>query len=68
MRYRTEVYQQGTDELVADLGSWESKQTAQMVCVAFQRAPLFWEQPLVGIWQAESTPYWYKIVAVTGLR
>lgn len=68
MRYRAEVYQQGTDQLVADLGYWESKRTAQMVCVAFQRTPLFWEQPFAAIWQADSDAYWYKVVAVNSIK
>ena len=70
MRYRAEVYQWNTEELVAELGYWESRQAAQMICVAFQRAPLplFWEQPWEGIWQAEADAYWYKVVAVAGIK
>ena len=68
MHYKAEVYQLETEELVADLGYWESEQTAQTVCTAFQRMPLFWEHPWDGMWQARSNVYWYRVIAVTGLR
>ena len=63
MRFRAETYQIETDELVADLGHWESRRNAQAACMVHALELLTWEQPWAGIWQASTNVYWYKVAA-----
>ena len=63
MRFRAEAYQIDTDDLVTDLGHWESKRDAQAACIVHALGLLTWEQPWSGIWEASTNAYWYKVVA-----
>ena len=64
MRYRAEVYRIKTDELVADLGSWESRLSAQLACLAYQRMILAWNEPRPGCWVAEAAACSYRVTAI----
>ena len=65
MRFRAEAYQIDTDDLVADLGHWESRRDAKAVCMAHALELLTWEQPWAGIWQASTNVYLYKVVSTS---
>ena len=63
MRYQAKAFLRDTDDLVADLGHWETKRDAQAACMAHALELLTWEQPWAGIWQASTNVYWYKVIA-----
>ncbi|WP_407543496.1 hypothetical protein Q0M94_27395 (plasmid) [Deinococcus radiomollis] len=60
MRYGAEVYRVKTNELLVDLGVWESKLRAQMACLAYQRMILVWNESWPGVWLAEAASCSFK--------
>jgi hypothetical protein len=64
MHYRAEVYRIKTDELVADLGSWESRLLAQLACLGYRRMILVWNEPRPGRWLAEAAACSYRVTEI----
>ena len=63
MRFRAEAYQIDTEDLIADLGHWESLRDAKAACMAHALEPLTWEQLFAGYWKASADLHWYKVIA-----
>lgn len=64
MRYRAEACFTDTDDVAANLGSFDDKKTAQLACMGHADEPLTWQEPWPGMWQARSEAYWYRVVAL----
>ncbi|MGY2892729.1 hypothetical protein [Deinococcus sp. UYEF24] len=63
MRYRAEACFIDTEDVVADLGHFETATEARSACASYEGAVLWWEQPWAGIWQAQGKRYWYRVVS-----
>jgi hypothetical protein len=63
MRYQAEAHYTSTDDLVANLGHWETRLAAVMACQEHALQTLVFEERWHSCWEARATVYWYRIRA-----
>ena len=61
MRYRAEVYRTDSDELLVNVGHWETRREAVMACEEHALQTLVFEEHWPTCWEARATVYWYRI-------
>jgi hypothetical protein len=63
VQHRVEVYEPETEVLLDTLGKFETATEARTACAAHACTVLSWQQPWVGIWNAQGEHSWYRVVS-----
>ena len=62
MRYRGEVHRTDADNLLVNVGYWETHRAAVMACEENARQSLKFSERWRGCWEARAESHWYRIL------
>jgi hypothetical protein len=61
MRYRAEIYRTDSNDLLVNVGHWETRREAVMACEEHALQTLIFKEQWRNCWEAWATVYWYRI-------